>query len=70
MIWTFAAARLVNDITVGQICTSNLFADDASVMESNEAIEDLARIERWSIKWLVMFNTSKTVFMIFSMRAI
>jgi hypothetical protein len=64
----------INDITEDQICTNNLFADDASLMECNDDIvisidkvwEELSRIERWSIKWLVTFNTIKTVFMIFS----
>ena len=64
----------INDFTEGQICTNYLFADDGTVMETNQDIivtvhktsEELARIERWSAKWLVAFNTIKTVFMLFS----
>ena len=64
----------INDITHEQICTDNLFADDASVMESNRDIQrsidkislELARIECWAIKWLVTFNINKTVYMVFS----
>jgi hypothetical protein len=43
----------INDLTEGQLCTNNLFADDASAMESNVNIqtpiyrisEELARIK-------------------------
>jgi hypothetical protein len=68
----------INDITEGQLCINNLFADDASVMESNVNIqtsidrisEELVRIEIWSIKWLITFKTTKTVFMVFSNKTI
>jgi hypothetical protein len=59
-------------------CTNKLFADDASIMESNRDIQtsigkisnELTRIERWAIKWLVTFNIPKTVYMVFSNKPI
>ena len=64
----------INDITHDQICNNNLFADDASVMETNDSFQttidnitlELSRIERWGAKWLITFSIPKTVFMIFS----
>jgi hypothetical protein len=60
----------INDISEGSLCPTNLFADDASLMESNESLSvfvenvsnDLARIERWAAKWLITFNLVKTVY--------
>jgi hypothetical protein len=56
----------INHISEGSLCPTNLFADDASLMESNESLlvsvenvsNDLARIERWAAKWLITFNFS------------
>jgi uncharacterized protein YuzB (UPF0349 family) len=64
----------INDISEGSFCPTNIFADDASLMECNESLlvsveivsNDLARIERWAAKWLITFNLVKTVSMIFS----
>ena len=64
----------INDISEVNLCPTNLFADDASLMESNsdfmltveKVSNDLVNIERWGKKWLVSFNLIKTVFMIFT----
>jgi hypothetical protein len=52
----------INDISEGSLCPTNLFADDASLMESNESL--LVSVENVSND--LTFNLVKTVFMIFS----
>ncbi len=67
----------INDITVGLVSLNTLFADDGSLIHRykniDEAVEamhhDLRLIEIWAKKWLVTFNPSKTIFMIFSKKA-
>lgn len=64
----------INDI-VGNIQSMiNLFADDTSLMKSisNPSVclgvlqEDLNALSCWAKQWLVTFNASKTVYMLFS----
>jgi hypothetical protein len=55
---------------------NNLFADDTSLVERAihlaESVErvnnDLRVIAQWTVKWLVSFNPSKTVFVFFTLK--
>jgi Reverse transcriptase (RNA-dependent DNA polymerase)/Endonuclease-reverse transcriptase len=64
----------INDIEEGIISDMSLFADDCTLAkvysEANVAEsclnQDLIQISNWATKWLVKFNYTKTVAMIFS----
>ncbi len=66
----------IDDLTDDLICNNNLFADDASLAERVNNLEesatrvnnDLRTIQMWADKWLVSFNHLKTVFVYFSLR--
>jgi hypothetical protein len=66
----------IDDVTDDLTCMNNLFADDTSLVERAinlaESVErvnnDLRVIAQWTVKWLVSFNPSKTVFVFFTLK--
>ena len=75
--WSFALSYFINDIVKHIDGSIRLFADDTSLCIIVDLPEDAARIlnadlqtiSQWANAWLVTFNASKTLSMIFSRKS-